>query len=61
MSKTDKGSTGYLPKVLALLADLPKGGVHRVEVLHEARCRLLAGHGPCNCRPDVRLVRGTDG
>ena len=46
----------YLKKLLEATRQaqlLP--GVHVVNVYHDDGCDLLAGRGPCNCDPDVRV------
>ena len=50
-----KLTPNYLARVLALAARLPKGGVHHVQVLHDDSCALLAGRGPCDRAPGVRV------
>lgn len=43
----------YLPAVLEIGASAPPARVTDVFVLHDAGCPLLAGLGPCACRPVV--------
>lgn len=33
--------------------EIPKGGVHHIEVAHDDDCPLLAGTGPCDCDAEV--------
>jgi hypothetical protein len=47
----------YLEDIARLAADFPPGGVYHVEVRHDSTCDLLNRRGPCNCRPDVELLR----
>ena len=49
----------YLEDVVRVAqeGELLPGGVTHVEVRHEPTCDQLNGRGPCNCQPDVRLVR----
>jgi hypothetical protein len=43
----------YLPAVVALGAGAPPGRVSHLFVLHDDGCPLLAGAGPCACKPTV--------
>jgi hypothetical protein len=53
----------YLPAALvaAELADLEPGKVYVLEVRHDDSCSLLAGLGPCDCKPEVRPPQPLDG
>ena len=49
-----------LPRYTKKMLDALQGrqltpGLHVVRILHDDWCDLLAGRGPCNCDPDVRL------
>jgi hypothetical protein len=50
----------YLPAVLRLLASMPPGTGYHVSVLHDSWCAHLAGAGPCDCDPELRVHRGGD-
>lgn len=45
----------YLPAVLDLAGRLPRGTLSDLFVLHDDDCPLLAGAGPCACKPAVTL------
>ncbi|MBM5811961.1 MAG: hypothetical protein FJ191_08370 [Gammaproteobacteria bacterium] len=49
----------YLDDVLNIAGSevIKPGTVNHIEVRHDTWCDLLHRRGPCNCRPDVRLVR----
>ena len=34
------------------------GVVYHTHVFHDPDCRLLAGHGDCNCQPDIHIDWG---
>ena len=47
----------YLEALAQLAGDLRPGSVNHVEVKHDSWCDQLAGRGPCNCKPEVRMVK----
>ena len=49
-------------KILALInaGTIPTtaGAVSQVDIYHDSWCHLLAGQGPCNCDPEVKVTSG---
>jgi hypothetical protein len=42
---------------LAEAGEIKRGEIQHVEVLHESCCAQLRRTGPCNCKPDVRVLK----
>ena len=47
---------GYTQKLLDAVKDVQlTPGLHIAHIMHDDWCALLAGTGPCNCNPEVRI------
>lgn len=49
----------YLEEIIRLAESnaIKPGTLNHIEVRHDPWCSLLKRTGPCNCTPDVKLVR----
>jgi len=50
----------YIPKFLAAAKDAEPGTVTHVYIAHDSWCLLLAGGGPCSCKPEITARRDGD-
>jgi hypothetical protein len=50
-------ASSYLAAVAKLADQVKPGTVAHVEVRHDADCDLYNRRGPCNCSPDVALIK----
>lgn len=53
----DSPGGNYVAKIAALQASLKPGEVAHVTVQHDDWCALLVSSQPCDCDPDVKMVR----